>query len=132
MDWGYISREFRKMELTEFEEALRTLAINLFDGGDLSNSNREMLEYIKNSKAYGHFDTSVENELQEGYGGNRLRYIFEQIFPPFRNVKYRYPMIWRHKYLYPFFVIRRIWLAATLNRKRVIGKLKHLFGRQSK
>ena len=129
MDWGYISREFGKMEITEFEENLRTLAMSLFGGGELNASNREMLEYIKNSKAFGHLETNLENAIEKSYRGSKRRYVIGQIFPPFSTVKYLNPLVWKHKYLYPFFVINRLWTAGAKHRKYTIAKIKHLFRR---
>ena len=130
MDWGYISSEFGKMNISEFEENLRTLALSLFGSGEIKEANREMLEYIKNSKAYGYLETSVEHAIEEGYGGSRILYVMEQIFPPFSKLKYMNPLVWRHKYLYPFFVLRRLWTAATMNRKYTLARVKHLFCRK--
>ena len=35
----------------------------------------------------------------------------------------------KHKYLYPFFVINRLWTAGAKHRKYTIAKIKHLFRR---
>ncbi len=130
MNWDYIFHEAGKMNLSQFEEDLRTLAIHLFSDGKLSDSNRRMLEYITKSGAYGNFDTESEHIISEKFGGNRLRYILAKIFIPFSMLKYINPYIYKHKYLYPLFVIRRLIKAATSSRKSIILKLRSIFSRK--
>lgn len=133
LDWEYISRENGKMGITDFEECLRTLAVSLFSGGEVSDSGRDMLERIIKSGAYGYSETGTIRYVTEVFGGSRLRYILAKIFPSFKQLKYMNPHVWRHKYLYPMFVLRRLVRAVTVSRKTVFEELKNLIrmGRKS-
>lgn len=130
LDWEYISRETVKMNLADFERDLRNLALYLFGGDEAREVNREMLNYIIDSGTYGYIDTEAEHIINGAFGGNRLRYILGQIFIPLKQLKYFNPHIYTHKYLYPFFVIRRLFKAATSSRKMIIKKLIKIFSRK--
>ena len=129
LDWEYISREAEKMNIAEFERDFKNLALYIFGDGKSENINREMLEYIINSGAYGHLDTETEHITTEAFGGSRVRYTLAKIFIPFSRLKYINPYVYTHKYLYPIYIIRRFFKAATASRKNVIARLKSIFSR---
>ncbi|MBQ4432163.1 MAG: nucleotidyltransferase family protein [Synergistaceae bacterium] len=130
LDWEYISREAGKMNITEFERDFRNLAVTIFGDGESGNVSREMLGYITASGAYGHIDNEMEHITAGAFGGSRLRYLLARIFPPFSKLKYMNPHVYTHKYLYPVFVLRRLWRAATVSRKNVIARLRRIFSRR--
>ena len=131
LDWEYISGETVKMNLADFERDLRNLALYLFGGDESHEVNREMLKYIIESGSYGYVETEAEHVINGFFGGSRLRYLLGQVFIPLRQLKYFNPHIYRHKYLYPFFVLKRLFKAATSSRKMVIKKLFSIFRRKS-
>ena len=100
-------------------------AESLFGGGEVKEADRDMLERIIRAGVYGHHDTYTER-LIEAFGGSRARYVLAKIFPPFSKVKYMNPTVWKHKYLYPLFVIRRLIKAATVKRRKVLSELKEI------
>lgn len=123
MNWDYIQRETGKIGITEFESDLRTLAMNLFGDGELNDSCRNMLGRIIGAGVYGHHETYTKHLIAGVFGGSRLRYLLAKIFPPFSKVKYMSPHVWKHKYLYPLFVIRRLIKAATVKRGKVLSEV---------
>ena len=61
LDFDYVLSEMEKLELSEFEEKNRCLALNLFGSNEMTGDNREMLEYVVHSGAYGNVENSVRN-----------------------------------------------------------------------
>ena len=126
MNWDYISRETVKMKIAEFELDFRKLAMHVFGDCKSGNINLEMLRYITASGTYGHRDTEREHIISGAFGGSKLRYVWAKIFPPFSKVKYMNPTVWKHKYLYPLFVIRRLIKAATFKRRNILSEIREI------
>ena len=128
LDFDYVSSETEKLGLSEFEEKNRGLALNLFGNNELTGGNREMLEYIVSSGAYGNVENIVLNPLRK-YGGGRLgkiKYVLVKVFPSMKSMRIAYPRLCEHKIYYPVLVIFRLMKAATLKRREVFRELKIL------
>lgn len=130
MDWEYISREAGKMNLADFERDFRDLALYVFGDDKSGDINREMLGYIISSGTYGHIDTETKHITGGMFGGSKLRYLLAKVFIPFSRLKYINPYVYSHKYLYPAYVMRRLWRAATVSRKNVIARLRSIIRRR--
>ena len=129
LDFNYISGEVNKLGISEFELKNRTLALNLFGNNELTDENREMLEYILHSGAYGTLENSVKNTLNEYGGGTqgKVKYLLTKIFPSVKSMKDTYPFFCEHKVLYPLLIIYRLLKALTLKRQHVLSVLKILW-----
>lgn len=122
LDRTYLERELDKLGLTEFEEQNRLLAAKLFrDGTELSDSEKETLDYYVTSGVYGSSIHLQENRIRQ-QSGSRLRYIFHRIFPPMDQVKVTDPFFYRHKLLMPI-----LWIWRPIRSwKLVFAELKQL------
>ena len=130
LDMEYISREAMKLGISEFEAGMRSLAVNLFGGGKLTAENESMLEYIISSGIYGTVDHSIMNAMKKNGGGmsGKMKYILGKVFPPFEKLKARYPFYYKHKYLYPVFVVCQLVKNLIMKRKTIASALRALFG----
>ena len=82
-------------------------------------------EYILTGGVYG----SIENKtaIKESEEGNKGSYILKRIFIPYNGMKYRYPIIKKHKSLYPaVLVLRLIEAMAPKRRKRALREIQML------
>ena len=129
MNWEYISQESLKLGIKDFEEQLRSLSLKVIDGGELSEKESAMLKYIVNSGVHGSGGNVAENEMMTLYGGSRVRFMLASIFPPFKKLKYTAPFVYRHKYLYPFYLIGRLISGVITRPGRVISRLRSIFSR---
>ena len=129
LNFDYILCEVKKLGISEFELNNRTLALNLFGNNELTDENREMLEYIMNSGAYGTLENSVKNQLNKYGGGTpgKIKYLLTKIFPPVKNMKNTYPFFCEHKVFYPFLIIYRLLKALTIKRQQALLVLKILW-----
>lgn len=121
MDWGYIHAECEKLGISDFERNNRVLALKVFDGSELSASEREMLKYIILSGVHGVTENMIQNELKK-YG--KLKYFFYRIFIPMSAVKTRYPFFARHKVLLPILPVYRLVKRIYISREQFFVKLK--------
>ena len=125
LDFDYVLREIEKLELSEFEEKNRTLALNLFGDREPADENLEMLKYIIRSGAYGNLENSVKNRLKKYGGGTqgKIKYLLVKIFPEREKIKATYPFLCKYKALYPFLVIYRLMKALLTKRREILREI---------
>ena len=69
----YIRTETDKLDITDFEQNNKKLALDLFSGKKLSSEEQEMLEYIIFSGTYGNTINHLENKVEKFGGGKKGR-----------------------------------------------------------
>ena len=124
----YIKTECTKLDIREFEQQNKQLALHLFGGEDLTAEDRQMLEYFIFSGTYGTIQHSVENNVLN-YGGGKKgkrKFIRKKLFMPWSDIKNYYPFVYRHKILLPGLFFYRLGKAVTVKRKETFSKLKAL------
>ena len=62
-------------------------------------------EYVLNGGVYGNKENKVV--IQQGQTGGRVKYIMSRIFMPLEEMQHRYEVLKKHKWLYPFMLVRR-------------------------
>ncbi len=84
-----------------------------FSDGKHDEITEVLEEYILSGGVYG----SVENKtLMKEKTKGKFSYVISRIFVPYSSLKYAYPIIKKHKYLYPVMTVKR-W-TEILNPKR--------------
>ena len=135
MDWDYVEAESVKLGIVDFEKRIRELSRKLFSDPahfheiyerKLSQEEREMVLYLYDSGTYGTLHHKVRNKLaalQEDAGPIRKKtkwnYYRRRLFPDADWYRQYHPLVYRHKWLMPFFFVYRIFRGAAL-RRRVI------------
>lgn len=118
LDWDYINAELAKLEIADYEQQNRELAMKVFQGQSLSEEEREQMDYYIFSGTYGTFNNSFKNLIDEKAQGSKKRYILQRVFPPLEHYKVWFPWAYRHKILIPV-----AWL---FRRKKLIAEFKYL------
>lgn len=128
LDWNYIDAEMRKLGLTEFEKQSRSLSVHLFSDAALTAEEKEMLEYVIWSGAFGTTAHRADNKVKEYGGGTRgkARYIMNRLFMPMEEVKEYYPVFYRYKILMPLLVFWRIGKGLVIHRKKLRSEIQVL------
>lgn len=123
----YVRQETEKLGIRSFEESARRLALNLFDGKELNEEDREMLRYILSSGTYGTVGNRVENRVAEK---GRFRYLLSRMtipypvmlrdYPVLKKAPVLYPAVWAWRFVYKFFTKHRTFMTdvKALFRKR--------------
>ncbi len=124
VDMEYIVAEAKKMGISDFEQSNRSLALDLFDMNELTDSERKMLEYILASGTFGTLSHSVKNNMKKT-GQGKIRYALRRFFVPFskKNPDYdnfsgMYPAFYHRKILLPFLPFYRIFKSIKRGRFR--------------
>ena len=128
LNMTYVAAEAEKLGMAEFEEQNRSLAQHLFSGEELTNPDREMLDYILSSGVYGTFVHRVENKMSKHDWG-KLGYALDRFAVPVsrENREYaafaaQYPFFYQHKVLLPFLPFYRIFRAMKAGRFQAEAK----------
>ena len=91
--------------LSAFDEAAVRLSECWFGGGERDELLSQMEEFLLTGGVYGEFDNQVAvNQVREG---GRFKYALSKIFPPYDIIKFHYPILQKHRWLTPFYHVRR-------------------------
>lgn len=91
--------------LAVFAAAAEALSDIWFAAGEHTPVTRKMEAFVLSGGVYG----TEENRITVGQArrGGKLRYALSRIFLPYHTLKYHYPSLQKHKWLFPFFQVRR-------------------------
>ncbi len=107
-----------RADLCEFAAEMERLVDICFAGAQADDFSAFLLDYIVMGGVYGSQENGVA--MQSAKSGGRLRYIMKRIFPPYADMKYRYPTLCKAPILLPI-----CWIV------RLIGKLRRRKGKQA-
>lgn len=107
LDMSYVIEEAKRIGIADFEEAIRNLSIDLFDGKELSGSEQNMLDFILSSGTHGNYNTHVSYLIGNNRFG-KLGYMLGRFLVPVskKNANYKayarsYPVFYKYKVLLP-------------------------------
>ena len=107
----------------KFASACEELS-NIWFSCKVKEENIELLEnYILFGGVYGNEKNRVD--IQQTQKGSKGKYLLSRIFMPYSLLKFRYPILKNHKWLYPFMIVVR-WFGVLFNgdSKRIKNEIK--------
>ena len=120
-DLSLVAAETDRLGLSEYEAANRSLALHLFGGGELTDADRSMLEYILFSGTYGTIRNVVRRE------GGTWGYIVSRLTLPRYLMLENYPILKKRPFLYPFVWVYRLVHGFFFKHKKFMFQLKSAF-----
>lgn len=99
------SQLLKKGNLFAFAKAARTLAFIWFENEKYTSVTCDMEDYVLQGGVYGTFKNKLA--VEQTKKGGRLHYALSRIFLPYEVLKKHYPSLEKHKWLFPFFQVRR-------------------------
>ena len=117
LDWEYVKDEAQKLEIADFEKANRSLALHLFGGEELTEGDKEMLDYVLSSGTYGTQKNYVRNLIRKR---GHMGFLFTRAFIPYSSMISLYPVLKKLPILLPLFWIIRIVTALFKKPKKVL------------
>ena len=132
LDWEYIHRDLEQLELSDFELEIHQLAHVLFGQEEfsprsLTAEEAERLDFYIGSGTYG----TKENHMKKmGVESDRRGYVRQRLFPPMGYYEDNFPVLYKHRYLIPFFLLfRAVRMLFTgfgrfKNEMRIMKKMK--------
>ena len=110
--------------LLKFANASRKLACIWFGDAERDLLSRQLEIFIFRGGVYGNNENRVA--IQQQKKGGSLRYALSRIFLPYRELKYHYPILQKHRWLTPIMEVRR-WFKLIFcgHVKRTVSELKY-------
>lgn len=138
MDWDYIRKELKKMEFDELDETVRGIAMKIFDPSiELSEimpdeeAKQEVLSYLFGSGTYGTISNRVKKDLASLQKSEeqitlwtKVKFCLHRLFPGMDHMRKNEPLIYKHKWLLPFFWIYRLFRGIFKNGKRILAEFR--------
>jgi hypothetical protein len=103
--------------LLDFAKVARRLAAVWFDGAEHDHITAQLETYIFEGGVFGVTKNRVS--LQQAKQGGKAGYILSRIFLDYDVLKFYYPVLQKHKGLYPLYLVR--WLFRCVFRRRVLS-----------
>ena len=94
-----------KGNLLVFGKAAELLSEVWFSCAPHNDISKQMEEYLLFGGVYGNLENRIS--VQQLKKGGKVRYVLAKIFPPYRMLKTQFPILEKHWYLTPFFVVVR-------------------------
>lgn len=91
--------------LLSFARQAEALSEVWFAGGTHTKTTAEMEKYVIAGGVYGTEENRIT--VSQTRRGGKLGYALSRIFLPYHALKYHYPSLQKHKWLFPFFQVRR-------------------------
>lgn len=125
LDRDYISSELEKIGLKTFEEKIRKMSFDWFDGS-FNGKFDAAGEYIISSGVFGSSDNHELNAylLDKNKSGGKFRYLLNCIFPDKEYMSTRYAVLKKLPFLLPLYWIIRIFSTFFNSKKSIRYRLK--------
>lgn len=96
----------KKGDLTTFAANVNKLARVWFSDGEHDGLTVRMEAYVLGGGVYGSMENHIAVENTKRKQG-KFRYVMRRIFMPYEYLKWQYPILQKHKWLTPFYEVRR-------------------------
>ena len=132
LDYDYIAYELEKINLKKFEENFKKLMTIWFYEEECDEFFEEMTKYVVESTVHGTSNHVQMLKMAIGVKGqntlksNKLKYLWNRVFPSFTSMKYRNPILKKLPILLPYFYIERMVTALFCKRKQTYYEITGL------
>ena len=125
LDWSYIRRELRKLELADFEQQNRELAMKLFERKKLTDAEKKLLNFHIFSGAYGTTEIVVRHFYELFGTGSEIKYSLYRVFPPYSYVQKVVPWVKGRPLLLPAAWVYRFYRGLTSGRSNLLSEIRY-------
>lgn len=127
LDLDYVRGELEKVGLLEFYEKIRKITFDWYSG-NFDGEFNIMSEYIVSGGIYGIEGTEMQNSyiydhLHEDFRFQKIRTVFKIVFLEYKEMKIRYPILQKRKFLLPLFWIVRFFDTVIHNPRNALQRL---------
>ena len=92
-------------DILKFYEKMKKLTLVWFGDDKHDEVTQDMGEYILNAGVYGTLENTIA--VSQSGGKSKLGYVMSRLFVPYSRLKEQYPVLRKHKWLFPLMQIRR-------------------------
>ncbi|MEE5993781.1 MAG: nucleotidyltransferase family protein [Oscillospiraceae bacterium] len=122
LDWNYIKNQTEKLEITDFEQKRRKLALKVFSSvsmPELTEEEQKLLMYYLTAGTYGTLENGIRKKLKDQ---SKAEYILHQMFPNLDYMKRSVKFVGKYPILYPAGIVYR-WGRVLLIRKDYLSRM---------
>ena len=130
LDRAYLDAELKKLELSDYEHTVRTLADKLFTDTALSQQEQADLERFADAGVFGTEKSALQYRVSKYYkkdGGKKSvwSYYFHRAFVVSeKDLEKHFPFFYRHKFLLPALPVYRLTKGVIKHPKRLAAEYK--------
>ena len=130
LDRAYLDAELKKLELTDFEREMRLLADKAFTGAALSQQEQTELERFAGAGVFGVEELAVQHSAAKYFqteSGKKsiVKYYLRRAFVlPEKDLEKYFPVVYRHRILYPLLPFYRLGKSVIKHPKRLVSEFK--------
>ena len=124
LNWNYITEQCKQLEIADFEQERRTLAVKIFSSDTLSNlteSEQEMLMFYLTAGTYGTFDNAIKKKLKDQ---SKLSFWVHSIFIPRKQMAASVPFTAKSPLLYPVGIFWRTFRVMLFKQDKIKQTIK--------
>ncbi|MDE5619119.1 MAG: nucleotidyltransferase family protein [Ruminococcus sp.] len=127
LDWNYIIRELKKIEISEFEKQIRNTAQKAFlPNSKLSEAEQEMISFMLFSGTYGNSLNLIKRNAKLLGVDSKQKYLLRRIFPNMEFYRAYYPVATRYPVLIPFVWVYRLIRALFKRHDKYVKEIRNI------
>ena len=119
IDYQMLNELLEKSKLTKFYDVLNNIKDAWLNDKELDKANEKVANFIISGGAYGSRENSIL--IENVKTGSKIKYFFSRMFLPYRKLKLVYPVLQKHKWLYPFYQVVR-WFSFLFGSRKQTGR----------
>lgn len=125
VDLGFAYEQLEKIGILRFSKDAVSLTKAIFFGGDISENQQDMLDFLLSSGVYGNHIIDYSNEL-DAFGGSKFKYLWNRLFPPKRKMVREYKILEKKPWLLPIYYVIRLFTKTKYNSSSAIKELDEI------
>lgn len=126
LNWDFIDSELQRADLSDFEKHIRCLTLYWFENGEKDEFTDELERYVTNSGWNGTESQMRALKAESYVKDKKLLYYFKYLFKSADELKFAYPYLTKHPWMYPRALFNRIYKAVFV-RKNAVKKFVHRY-----
>ncbi len=139
LDRDYIRRQCEQLGFAEWSDNVLSLTMKAIKDGvygdGIDGEEKKIMDHVIDSRAFGTASNTIGRKVREVHGEGKLtlaaklKYLWSRLIMPEEALKMYHPYIYKHRWLRPFFVIYRFFLAVFTKRNVIRAEmhvLRHL------
>lgn len=125
LNYQYVEQELKKLRLLEFYRNIRRLVQCWFEGDIPDEKVQFMTDYIFSGGSWGNAEhrqhVAYYHSAKKSDRGlcTKARFLFSRLFPPSREIAWRYPVVSQYPVLIPIFWLFRLVQILLFDRRRI-------------
>lgn len=125
IDMNRAISELENIGIKDFALDAVGLANAVFNGGEVTEKQQKMLDFLLSGGVYGSLAVDYSKKLS-AFNGSKTKYLFRRLFPEKKKMFADYRQLEKKPYLLPFYYLIRLFTKLKYNSKSAKNELKEI------